>query len=129
MKNDDFDQEAAEKQRFDDLIYEAGTVANPTIDLYRSGPNPRNWRLAEFAIDLFVNEITERDVQSWIANINDEAELGRLVARELRYVLETIVREEDQHGLALVDRDGIDRAATAADLAWEMEKTARREAA
>lgn len=127
--NEDFDQEAAAKARFDDLIYEAGTVANPQIDLYRSGPNPRKWGLAEFAIDLFVNEITERDVQSWIANINDEAELGRLVARELRYVLETIVNEEDQHGLSLVDRDDIDRSATAADLAWEMEKTARREAA
>lgn len=128
--NEDFDRDAAAKRRLADLIEDAGRNGKPTtVDIWHHGTQSR-WRLGELLVEYLVDEITERDVLAWAAVIDDEAELGRLVARELRSYLERIVEQEDDAGLmTLEERDDIDRRATAADIAWDQAKAERREAA
>lgn len=126
MNNGDFDYDAAVKQRMADLIEAARYQRQPaTLDMYRAGTGEK-WRLAEFAIDIFVNEITERDISSWIANLDDEMELGRLVARELRHALEICVKQEDECGMSLSEREDLDARATAADIAFDCWKDEQR---
>lgn len=130
MYREDFDRDAAAKRRLADLIEDAGRNGKPTtVDICRAGTTQR-WRLGELLVEYLVDEITERDVLAWAAKLDNEAELGRLVARELRGYLDRIVEQEDGAGLmTLEERDDIDRRATAADIAWDQAKAERREAA
>jgi hypothetical protein len=126
MNNGNFDYEGAVRQRMADLIEDARYQSQPPrLDLGKPG-TATNWRLAELAIDLFVNEITERDMLAWIANLDDEAELGRLVARELRHALEICVKQEDECGMSLAEREDLDARATAADIAFDRSKDEQR---
>ena len=128
--DEDFDRDAAAKRRLNDLIEDAGRNGKPAeVDIRKPGTG-RRWRLAELLLEYVGDELSERQVSTWAAFIDNESELGRIVARDLRGYLERIVDQEDEDGLmSLQERDDIDRRATAADIAWDQAKAERWEAA
>jgi hypothetical protein len=123
MYREDFDRDAAAKRRLADLIEDAGRNGKlTTVDICRPGSTQR-WRLGELLVEYLVDEITEKQILSYAALMNNEAELGRIVARDLSGFLYRIVEQEDGAGLmTLEERDDIDRRATAADIAWDQAK-------
>lgn len=127
MYREDFDRDDAAKRRLADLIEDAGRNGKPTtVDICRPGTTQR-WRLGELLVEYLVDEITEKQVLSYAALINNEAELGRIVARDLRGYLERIVEQEDGAGLmTLEERDDLDARATAADIAFDRWKDEQR---